>query len=185
MRPVRGIPCALLTLFAGAASAHPMDEVVQSAYLTLMPSAVFLELELTPGPEVASALLGSLDPNADRRITNEEAHAYAQRVLQDSKLTIDGAAVEWALQEVVVPFYENIELASDIVRIYAISNRFDRAGSHTLGYNNQYRPAKSQCIANIFMQHGLGWRHHVTRQSRSDDGRRITVNYFSEPEAVR
>ena len=53
---------ALLALAAGPALAHPYDEVVQGAYLTLAPGQVRLELDLTPGPAVADALLKALDP---------------------------------------------------------------------------------------------------------------------------
>ena len=176
---VRTLACAVLALVSGAAQAHPLDEIVQGAYLTLIPGEIFLELELAPGPEISASVLRSLDANADRQITVEEARAYAERVLKKSTILIDDVAVQWRLQDIVVPLYQNIELAGDVVRIYAIASRPEDHGGHTLTYDNRYQPAKSQCTANIFLQKGLGWRHQITGQQRSDDGRRLTVSFTS------
>ena len=48
-----------------------MDEVVQSAYLTLTPSVVALELDIAPGSQMAGALFRPLDANADHHIPCE------------------------------------------------------------------------------------------------------------------
>ena len=47
-------PVPLLLALLGAAEAHPVDEVVQGAYLTLTPAGVELELDITPGSAVAA-----------------------------------------------------------------------------------------------------------------------------------
>ena len=69
-RPPLGAKAWLLVLLAAEpAAAHPLDEVVQGAYLTLAPGQVRLELDLTPGVQVSGAVLKDLDANGDRRIT--------------------------------------------------------------------------------------------------------------------
>src|SRR5579872_6470883 len=167
----------LLLLSAGRAGAHPVDEVVQGAYLTLAPGEVRLELDLTPGTMVAAALLRDMDPNRDQRISDAEARAYAAHVLQQSTLMLDGTAAAWRLDKVSVPPYQNVLLATDTLKIYAVAARTERAGAHTLRYDNGYQPAKSQCIANIFLQPGAGWRYQVAGQRHSDDGRQLAVDY--------
>jgi hypothetical protein len=159
------------------AEAHPVDEVVQGAYLTLAPGEVRLELDLTPGSKVAGTVLESLDTNTDQRITDVEARAYAGRVLAQSTLTLDGAAAPWTLDKVSVPPYQNLQTGNDILKIYAVAKRPDRTGPQTLSYQNRYQPAKSQCIANVFLQPAAGWQYQVTGQQRSDDGRQLTVKY--------
>jgi hypothetical protein len=62
----------LLALFSSSAAAHPLDEIVQGAYLTLVPGEVRLELDITPGTEVAGALLRALDTHADQ-LANQHA----------------------------------------------------------------------------------------------------------------
>jgi hypothetical protein len=167
----------LLALLSGSAAAHPLDEVVQGAYLTLAPGEVRLELDMTPGTEVAGALLRALDTDADQRITDAEARAYAEGVIRQSTLALDDVPVSWSLESVSVPPYQNLALASDTIKIYTVAKRPDAAGPHTLSYENRYEPAKSQWIANIFLQPGPGWRYEVTAQQRSDDGRLLIVRY--------
>jgi hypothetical protein len=167
----------LLLLAPCWAAAHPVDEVVQGAYLTLAPGEVRLELDLTPGTEVSGAVLRSLDANTDRRVSDAEARAYAEQVLKQSSLTLDGVSLSWRLERVSVPPYQSLSREGDTLKIYAIAMRAEQAGVHTLSYVNRYQPAKSQCIANIFLQPGAGWRYQVDGQQHSDDGRLLTVRY--------
>ncbi len=158
-------------------AAHPVDEVAQGAYITLAPGEVRIELDITPGPAVAGALLRSLDTNADRRVTDEEARAYAERVLKQSTLTLDGVAVSWTMKRVRVPPYANLEQQGDTLKIYGLAKRADRAGVHSLTYQNRYAPAQGWCIANVFLAPDAHRRYEVSAQEHSDDGRLLTVRY--------
>lgn len=168
-----------LALLSAPAAAHPLDEIVQGAYLTVTPGQILLELDLAPGPLVADVVLKALDANGDQSISEEEAQAYAGRVLDQSTLTIDGVEARWRLQAVVAPPYGNIETAGDVIKIFAVASQVDRVGGRTMAYDNRYAPVKSQCIANVFLVRAQGWRYEVTTQSRSDDGRQLMVSYTS------
>lgn len=159
------------------AAAHPLDEVVQGAYLTLKPGEVRLELDLSPGPEVADSLLKVLDANGDRRISQAEAQAFGRAVLASSQLTLDGRPLAWTLQSVTAPAYDNVRLGADTVKVFATARRSDAKGAHALAFDNRYSPAKSQCAANIFLQPGDGWRYRVDGQAHGPDGRALTVRY--------
>ncbi|PNY79283.1 hypothetical protein [Deinococcus koreensis] len=172
----RAVP-TLLALLLGTAGAHPLDEVVQAAYLSLAPGKVLLELNLSPGPLVAGKVLAALDPNADGKVTSAEASTYARRVLAQSALTVDGQTLTWTLDEVQVPGYQNLKTAGDSIKIYATAARPDRTGAHTLSYVNRYAPAKSQPIANIFLLPGSGWTYGVTDQQHTSAGRGLSVNF--------
>ena len=172
-----GLAGLLLALLPGRAEAHPVDEVVQAAYLTLAPGAVRLELDITPGSNVAGALLHVLDANADRTIAAAEARGYARRVLRQSTLTLDGVAVSWTLNEVNVPSYQSFETGSGTISIHAVAERPDSPGPHVLSYRNDHHPAASLPMANVFLLPGEGWQYRVVSQQRTDDGREITVSY--------
>ena len=176
-RAIKGTAVLLLVLVAYGAEAHRLDEVVQGAYLTLAPGEVRLELDVSPGMEVAGTLLRALDTDADRTITEAEARGYAQRVLAQSTLTLDGVALSWTLDKVVVPAYPNLELGSDTIRIHAVAKRSDDAGAHTLTYQNSYQPAAGRHMANVFLRSGERWQYRVTKQQRTDDGRQLIVTY--------
>lgn len=174
---MRRVLPALLALLLGHAGAHPLDEIVQGAYLSLAPGKVLLELDLSPGPLVVGKVLAALDPNGDGKVTAAEARAYAGKVLSQSTLTVDGKALPWRLDEIQVPAYGNLKTAGDTIKIYATAARPDRAGAHTLTYLNRYAPAKSQPIANIFLLPGSDWTYGVAGQQHTDDGRGLTVRF--------
>ena len=166
----------LLALLLGTAGAHPLDEVVQGAYLSLAPGKVLLELDLTPGPLVAGPLIKALDPNADGKVSAAEARVYARQVLEQSTLRVNGAAASWTLDQVEVPPVSALKVGG-VIKIYATAKRPDRTGAHTLTYQNRYQPVKSQWMANIFLLPGAGWQYGVTGQQHSNDGRGLTVTY--------
>jgi hypothetical protein len=167
----------LVAVLPHLAIAHPVDEIVQGAYLTLAPGEVRLELDVTPGSKVAGAVLKSLDANADKTVTDAEARAYAGRVLAQSTLALDGVTAPWTLDRVSAPPYQNLQTGNGVLKIYAVAKRPDRAGARTMSYQNRYQPAKSQCIANVFLQPAAGWVYQVTGQQRSDDGRQLVIKY--------
>ncbi|MDP9766129.1 hypothetical protein [Deinococcus enclensis] len=174
----RRLTMLLACVFGGApAGAHPVDEVVQGAYLTLIPGKVQLELDVTPGQAVSSTVIKALDANSDGRISTSEARSYATRVLNQSTLTLGGTPVRWTLDRVEVPVVPHLKVGGGILKIYAFAPRADRAGVQTLTYQNRYQPAKSQWTANVFLQPGGGWAYQVTGQTRSNDGRQLTVTY--------
>ena len=167
----------LPVLVPGMALAHPVDEVVQGAYLTLAKDEVRLELDLTPGTEVVDVVLKALDPNGDKTVSEAESRAYGERVLKQSSLFVGGKAAAWRLDRVNVPSYQALVEETATIKVYAMAQRPDRAGAQSLSYANAYQPAKSQWIANIFLQPGGGWKYKVTGQKHTEDGRGLTVNY--------
>ena len=162
---------------ADAASAHPVHEVVQNAYLTLTPGSVRLELELTAGPQVAPRIIRVLDRNGDRRISPVEARAYADRVLAQSGLMIDGRPLTIRTLTVDVPSYSAMLGAHGTIRILAAAARPDRVGAATLAYQNRYSPAESRCDANVFVKAHGQVRYRINGQDRSPDGRGLVVRY--------
>ena len=162
---------------AGAAFAHPVHEVVQNAYLTLSPGTVGLSLELTAGPQVAGKVIRVLDSNGDRRISPVEAHAYADRVLAQSRLTINGRPLAIRILSVDMPSYAALLGAHGTIRVVAAAGRPDWAGAATLAYRNGYSPAESRCDANIFVRAGGRTAYRIQSQDRSPDGRALVVHY--------
>jgi hypothetical protein len=173
---VRILITAALLLAPNLALAHPVDEVVQGAYLTMVPGQVQLELDIVAGTMVLGTVTKTLDPNGDRSISPVEARAFGMAVLGQSSLAVDGRPVAWRFDRVEAPTYDQIA-AGDIIKVYATAARPDRPGGRTLAYDNRYRPATSRVTANVFLRPAGGWRYQVTGQERSADGGRLTVRY--------
>ncbi len=94
--------CSLIAV--KAAFAHRIDEYLQATLLTVEKHRVQASMRLIPGVLVASAMIDGVDTNHDGAFSEEEKRAYAQHVLSDLSIAIDGkpARVEllsWSFPE--------------------------------------------------------------------------------------
>ena len=80
---------AMLLLAATPAHAHRLDEYLQATMISVGRDRVQLQLRLTPGVAVFPTLR-EIDTNLDGVISDAEQRAYAERVLRDLSLAIDG-----------------------------------------------------------------------------------------------
>lgn len=173
---------ASLSMLAGAVTAHPIDELLQGAYLTLSPGEVQLDLDLTPGAEVLPLVSRALDPNADGSVTEAEARAYAEAVLADSTLLLNEEPVAWTLVGVTVPDPTLLAAGAGVIRIEATAPRPDREGVHVLAYETRHEPTKSLWMANVFLRPGEGWAYVVRGQERDKSGQSLIVTYEATAE---
>jgi hypothetical protein len=85
-----GAGAILLLLAVRPASAHRLDEYLQATTISVEKDRVRAEIRLTPGVAVFTTVLANIDTNSDGIISEAEQLAYAERVLGDLSLTIDG-----------------------------------------------------------------------------------------------
>jgi len=76
--------------FTGVVSAHRLDEYLQATLISVEKDRVEVSMRLIPGVAVSSAVISSIDTNADGNLSSAEQSAYAQRVLSELSLSIDG-----------------------------------------------------------------------------------------------
>lgn len=82
--------CALAT--GSAALAHRIDEYLRATILSLEPDRVQASMRLIPGI-LAPLVIASVDADGDGSFSPREERAYAQHVLDDLAITIDGRTV--------------------------------------------------------------------------------------------
>ena len=172
------LTAASIALTPPAAHAHPVDEVIQAAYVTLAPGEVQLDLEIQPGSLVAGSIARAVDANGDGRISQGEARAYAERVLKASSLTVDSHPAQLQVLGVDAPDYANLA-AGAVLHIRASAAVRTRVGVASLTYLNGYAPLKSRYQATVFISAGGGWNFKVDSQGHSPDGRRLDVAFRS------
>lgn len=102
---MRGPPLVglLVCLGAGPAAAHRIDEYVQGILVGVAADRVVIALQLTPGQEVAPAIVALLDADRDGALSALEEGAYAERVRDDLWLAIDGRQRELRLVSASFP----------------------------------------------------------------------------------
>jgi hypothetical protein len=167
-----------LVLLAGAAFAHPVDECMQAAYLKLGPDALELELDLTPGEQVAPQMLGLIDQDQDGQMDQPEAQRYAKRVIEDLSLTVDEQPQTFKLENVMPPSTPVFLAGGGTIKLLARTDLTAEAGSHTFEFRNAHAPVKSGYLANVFVQSG---EVTILEQKRDAKQQTFRVRYSLEP----
>lgn len=81
-------------LFGKTAFAHRIDEYLQATILSLEANRVQASMRLIPGILVSPSLIAGIDSDGNGVFSESEERAYAQRVLSDLSITIDGKSVQ-------------------------------------------------------------------------------------------
>jgi hypothetical protein len=85
------VVCVLL--LGRSAWAHRIDEYLQATIVSLQTNEAQASMRLIPGVMVAPSVIAAIDSNHDGVFSASEKQAYAQRVLGDLSITIDGKKV--------------------------------------------------------------------------------------------
>ena len=166
-----------LALWPHLVSAHPVDEMVQGAYIMLAPAKIGLELDLTPGSEVVQTLVDAIDLNRDGVLDDAEGQAFGENVIAQSRLHVDEANLPLSIERISMPSSEALIAGSQTIQIFATATRDDGVGEQTLVYENAYAPVKTLRMSNIFLQPGNGWSYEVVGQTHGLDGATLTVDF--------
>ena len=102
------ISVGVLLLLGVRASAHRLDEYLQAALISLEKDRVAISLRLVPGVAVSTAVLGGMHANGDGLISEQEQRVYAEQVLRDLLLTVDGRRLRPTIISVKFPNVEAI-----------------------------------------------------------------------------
>ena len=165
---------------AGAASAHPLDELAQASYVEVGRARVAVELNLTPGERVAGKYFASLDENKDGTLSPAERGVCEKRVLGDLRLSLDGKPLAPTLARSEFPTDAILKSGGGSVKLFATTDFAPLApGKHVLRYENRHEPLKSGYLVAVLVgKDGAA----VGTQSRDDRQQALTLE-FSTPAA--
>jgi hypothetical protein len=97
------VATVILLSLGASAFAHRLNEYLQATLISVEKDHVDASMRLIPGVEVSSAVISSIDSNGDGVISEAEQRAYAERVLGDLSLTVDGNRLRPRLDSVDFP----------------------------------------------------------------------------------
>ena len=139
-------------LMALTVQAHRLDELLQATLIAVGPDTVGLEINLTPGVEIAQALISRMDTNRDGAISSSEARDFAAEVLQFVGLKLDGRKL--TLEQTGTSVSPPGELRAGVgsIRISATA-RLESVpvGEHQLHYENSYLKGGSAYLVNALV----------------------------------
>jgi hypothetical protein len=84
---------ACVFIFGRVAFAHRIDEYLQATIFSVETNRIQAWMRLIPGVLVASSVIASIDSDGDGAFSASEERAYAERVLGDLSITMDGKSV--------------------------------------------------------------------------------------------
>jgi hypothetical protein len=166
---------AMLLLSATPALAHRLDEYLQATTISVGKDRVDAQIRLTPGVDVAPSVIAGIDTNADGVISDAEQRAYAERVLRDLSLAIDGTRVPLRLAAVKFASIADLKEGRGEIQI-----DFDAAvprgdASRRLRFENHHQSRIAEYLVNALVPRDPDI--HVTAQKRSYEQSSFQLDY--------
>jgi len=161
-------------------TAHRLDEYLQAARVSLARDRIILEIDLTPGASIATAVITRLDRDGDNAISPAEAAAYGQVVLTDLVLKLDDRPVALTLAHVEIASIDEMRDGVGVIQLRAVGDvPADVVGRRHLYFRNNNQPGTSVYMVNALIpdDRDVG----VIGQARDPRQREVRIEYSIGP----
>jgi hypothetical protein len=167
---------SLILLSVGrTATAHRLDEYLQATVISIEADRVEALLRLTPGVAVSTVVLAGVDSDADGDIVESEQRTYAERVLRDLSLTVDGDALPLQLSSMTFPATADIKAGLGEIQIN-FSAAVPRGGANRrLVFENHHHSKISAYLVNCLAPQDRNIR--VVAQHRNEQQSFYQLDY--------
>jgi hypothetical protein len=156
---------AVLVVLACPSFAHRLDEYLQATIISVEEKQVQLSMRLIPGVAVSGAVLAEIDANRDGVISEAEGRSYAERVLHDLSLSLDGHRLSPRLVSATFPRIEDMKEGVGEIRIELAAGLPIGDINRKLVFENRHDAAISAYLVNCLAPRDV--RIHVLAQNRS------------------
>jgi hypothetical protein len=165
-------------LWPATAMAHRLDEYLQAARVSLERTGVLVELDLTPGANVASTIVPLIDRDGDGAISPGEIEAYGRAVLAELSVSLDGNAVSLTLMSIDAPTIGEMTEGMGTIRLRATGVADTWSGTRNLLVENRHLPAASVYMINALLPDDPGIA--VVSQNRNGSQSSARIEYRVE-----
>jgi hypothetical protein len=174
----RALLSAVVVLLIAPAdtSAHRLDEYLQATRVSLERGRIGIEIDLTPGANIASGIIELLDRDSDGRISPLEAQAYGEAVLADLIVGLDAVPVRVALARAELPRLDDMREGLGAIRLQALGQvGWLSAGRHHVHLRNSHAPVPSVYLVNALVpdDRSVG----VLSQTRDVQQQEVRIEY--------
>ena len=169
------VACGVWLACPATAAAHRLDEYLQATRIALAPNNVRVEIDLTPGINVAPRVGPLIDIDGDGALSPAERRAYAELVVRLTALQFDGRPAPLVLVGSEYPSLDDMRAGVGTIRLIARATLAATSrGGHSLTYANVHQPEMSAYLINALAPPpGI----HITRQQRDTWQRQLTLDY--------
>jgi hypothetical protein len=160
------VATAILLFLGASASAHRLDEYLQATIISVEKNRVQAAMRLIPGVAVSSFVLMSIDTNSDGVISQAEGRAYAERVLHDVSLKIDGHILRPRLISVKFPGVEEMKEGTGEIQIEFSADLSRSGANRRLIFENHHQSGIAAYLVNCLVPRDRDIR--VVAQNRNE-----------------
>jgi hypothetical protein len=157
---------AVILSVASPVSAHRLDQYLQATLISVDKDRVQAFMRLIPGVAVSSAVLASVDKNADGILSEVEQQAYAEQVLRDVSISIDGESLKPGLISVEFPKVEEMRAGLGEIKIEFSADLPPGGASRKLVFENHHQSRMAAYLVNCLVPRDKDI--HVTAQNRNE-----------------
>jgi hypothetical protein len=166
----------MLLSFGLRASAHRLDEYLQATTISLEKNLIQAEIRLTPGVSVFPFVLTTIDTNGDGVISAGEQRGYAERVLADLSLSLDGERLKLHLVSTQFPEKNAMKEGLGAIRIDFAADVRRAAREHKLVFENHHQTPIATYLVNCLVPQDPDIR--VTAQNRNYEQSVYRLDYL-------
>ena len=156
---------AIVHAIGTTAFAHRLDEYLQATIISVEKDRIHAQIRLTPGVAVFPIVLAGIDRDADGVISGAEQRAYAERVLRDLSLTIDGEPARLRLVSSSAASVEQMREGRAGIQLEVDADVPRGGGSRRLRFENRHESRIAAYLVNCVVPRDPAI--HVTAQRRN------------------
>jgi hypothetical protein len=165
----------ILLSYGATASAHRLDEYLQATTISLEKDRIQAQLRLTPGVAVLPLVLAAIDTNGDGGISPPERRAYAERVLRDLSLAVDGNPLPLRLNAAHFPELDAMREGLGEIRIEFDAGLPRGNSERQLVFENRHQRPIAVYLVNSLVPKDPQVR--ITKQHRSYEQSQYRLDY--------
>jgi len=166
---------AICLVLEAPLSAHRLDEFLQATILSVEKDHVQASMRLIPGVAVSSAVIATIDSNADGVISEAEKWAYARRVLGDLSLSVDGIRLGPKLVSVDFPQVEQMKEGLGEIHIEFTADLPQGGPSRRLILENHHESRSAAYLMNCLVPRDRDI--HIVAQHRNEQQSFYQLDY--------
>jgi hypothetical protein len=170
---------ALLVALGSHAFAHQLDEYVQATTLSIEKDRVQARIRLTPGVAVWPAVAAAIDTDGDGALSEGEKRAYAERVLRDLSLTVDGTRLPLRLVSWTSGGVEDMQEGLGDIELEVVADVPRGGRDRRLVFENRHETRIAAYLVNCLIPIDPGIR--ITAQRRNYTQSIYRLDYVDAP----
>jgi hypothetical protein len=167
---------AIVFLLPATAPAHRLDEYLQATIMSVEKDRVQAFVRLIPGVAVSSIVIWSIDSNGDGVIAAAERQGYAERVLGDLSLSVDGDSLRPRLVSLKFPSSTEMREGLGEIQIEFTADLPRGGANRKLIFKNHHQSAISVYLMNCLIPRDRSIQ--ILAQNRNESQSRYQLDYL-------